>query len=233
MFSDLQHGPDPGGTPVLAAGRLHEIHAGLEDWAVAMAFALVAALAAPGHGGPLVLVRARACAALPLYPYGTGLAGLGIDPARLLIVEAADDMALLRAGLEAARCPGLAALLVESWGRLPAYDLTASRRLVLAAERSGVPVIMLRLEASPQASAAHSRWLVQSLPSTPLPATPRVASAPGSPAVAAELLRWRGGPAGSVRHLEWNDEDGVFRERATSLSGAVVSLGGERTRARA
>ena len=33
-----------------------------------------------------------------MQPYGEGLAGLGIDPARLLIIETPDNLALLRAG---------------------------------------------------------------------------------------------------------------------------------------
>ena len=45
---------------------------------------------------------------------GDGLARLGVDPARLTLVEAPDgrdgEAALLRAGLDAARCPALADL---------------------------------------------------------------------------------------------------------------------------
>jgi len=221
------------GVSGLSGGQLNEIHAGMEDWAVAMAFALT--VTAVRNGAPLVLVRSPRRAVLPLRPYGEGLVALGIDPARLLIIETRDDLALLRAGLEAARCPGLSALVLETWGKLPAYDLTASRRLVLAAERAGIPVIVLRLEASPRASAAHSRWLIRSIPSTAL-----AAKAPGPPAIMAELLRRRGGTAGLISHLEWNDEDGAFRERAAPagddtapLSGDVVSLAGQRKGTRA
>ena len=121
--------------PALGPGQLHEIHASAVDGAGALAFALGAA----AGEGPVVLVRGARRGAWPLDPCAAGLAELGVDPARLLIVAAPDAKALLRAGHEAARCPGLAALVVESWGALPAYDLTASRRLVLAAEASRVP----------------------------------------------------------------------------------------------
>ena len=219
------------GMPGLCPGQLHELHAGAQAWAAALAFALTAA---PSNRAPLMLVRCPRRAALPLQPYGEGLLALGIDPARLLIVVAPDEMGLLRAGLEAARCRGLAALVLESWGKLPAYDLTASRRLVLAAERSGVPVILLRLEASPRASAAHSRWLIRGMPSRRLIA-PIAADTPGTFAIEAELLRQRGGPAGRIWQLEWSHEHAAFRNRpipprnnAAPLSGSVVFLDSQR-----
>jgi protein ImuA len=237
--------PAPGALcqiPGLAAGHLHEIHARAENWAAAMAFALTTI--DTSSGGPILLARSMRRAMPRMEPCGEGLAGLGIDPARLLIVEARDDLALLRAGLDAARCPGLAAVVLETWGNLPDYDLTASRRLVLAAECSRVPVIVLRGDAEPRASAAHNRWMIRTTPSSPL-----AANAPGAAIIEAELLRSRSAPAGMHWRLEWNDEDGRFREKhgseergdvaagprastqgaATPVSGAVVSLSALRT----
>ncbi|MEJ2408398.1 MAG: hypothetical protein P8Y48_03420 [Novosphingobium sp.] len=181
-------------------------------------------LAALGResAGPLLLARCPRRSALPLQIYGEGLAGLGIDPARLLIVEAQDEPALLQAGLDAARCGGLAAVVLETWGNLPRYDLTASRRLVLAAEKSGVAVMVLRGKAVPRASAAHSRWIVRPAPSVPLPG-----GAPGMPACEVELERRRGGPSGMRWRLEWDANKGGFhasRIDAASLSGAVVPV---------
>lgn len=224
--------------PVLGRGLLHEVHAAAVDWAAALAFVLGAA----AHEGPLVLVRGARRAAWPLAPCAAGLAELGIDPARLLIIAAPDATALLRAGHEAARCPGLAMVLLESWGALPAYDLTASRRLVLAAEASGVPVVLLRLEAQPRASAAHSRWAIRAGPSV-APPSPLAIAPPGPATLAADLLRRRGGPAQLSWNLAWDDNDAAFRAAsgprptiasgtprrpAAPLSGAVVSLGGQR-----
>jgi protein ImuA len=218
----------------LGPGQLHEIHAGAVDWAAALAFALGAA----AGEGPVVLVRGARRGAWPLDPCAAGLAELGIDPARLLIIAAPDAKALLRAGHEAARCPGLAALVLESWGALPAYDLTASRRLVLAAEASGVPVVMLRLEAQPRPSAAHSRWSIRAGPSV-APPSPLAIAPPGPAMLALDLLRRRGGPAQPPCNLAWDEDDGAFRpapppapartgRTAPPLSGAVVSLGTQR-----
>ncbi len=218
------------GLRALAAGQLHEIHAQAHDWAVAMAFAL--SRLEVGERRPILLVRAPAQASLPMDPCGAGLLALGIDPARLVMVEAGDGLGLLRAGLEGARCPGLAAALLATWGALPEYTLTASRRLVLAAETSGVPVIVLRGDAEPRASAAHSRWMIRSAVSTR-----QAANAPGPPALEVELLRNRGGPAGGRWRLEWDEQYECFREAGAGaatagapLSGAVVCLSAVRTR---
>jgi len=220
--------------PGFSSGQLHELHAKAQASAAALACAFAWIATTQNSRAPLVLARSQRRAGLGLRPYGEGLLALGIDPSRLLIVVAPDEMALLRAGLEAARCSGLGALVLETWGELPAYDLTASRRLVLAAERSGVSVIILRLDATPRASAAHSRWLIDNMPSTPL--SDRM---PGAGAIKAELLRQRGGPAGQIRQIEWNHEYAAFRERpvqarddSAPLSGAVVSLASQREGAR-
>src|SRR3546814_16400000 len=76
-------------------------------------------------------------------------------------------------------------------GSAPALNLTASRRLALAAEKSGVTALLVRADATPCPSAAQSRWEVQSLASAPLEA-----NAPGGPAMEIELLRHRAGLAG-------------------------------------
>ena len=211
--------------PRLDPGYLHELHAGAEDRAAALAFAF--ALGCPAAAGTVVLARrggrlGRFAAA----PCGDGLVLLGIDPARLVIVDAGGELDVLRAGLEAARCPGVGVVLVEAEGRFAPYDLTASRRLALAAERTGGRVIVLRLGAEPRPSAAQTRWAIASAPSVPLPTTPADAGAPGWPALGVELLRRRGGPAGRRWRLEWDAGHGDFRTTGdgAALSGRVVPL---------
>lgn len=215
---------DMSALPVLAGGCLHEIHHQMEDGAAATAFALAAGR--PGGGDAIFLLRGRRRQPMAFIPMGDGLRGLGIDPARLVVVDAGDDRELLRAGLDAARCPGVGAVLLDMQGRFPSYDLTASRRLLLAAERSGVRVILLRGTAEPRSSAAWTRWTVASAPSVPWDA-----DAPGWPAIEVELLRCRGGGAGARWRLEWIMDQGVFRDAAdgTPLPGSVVPLAPLRT----
>ena len=213
--------PPDAALPPVEAGRLHEIHAQPDDGAAALAFALTG-----GKAGDLFLIR-MARGRRGGQPYGAGLALLGIDPARLVLIDAPDELALLRAGLDAARCPGAGTVILEAPGRLPRYDLPASRRLALAAGQSQSRVIVLRGDAEPRPSAAQTRWRVKSAPSIALEA-----QAPGGPAIDIELLRWRGGPAGRRWRLEWDGDSGTFRaenlmanlgiNRTAPIPGAVV-----------
>lgn len=212
--------------PKCGAGELHEVYADTDDRADALAFALGWGAARAGAGERVFVLR-TARQARRVVLCGQGLASLGFDPARLTFVEAPDELALLRAGLDVARSKAGGTVLLETEGRLAPYDLTASRRLALAAERSRCRVVLLRCRGEPRPSAARGRWLVKSAASAPLEA-----KAPGWPALDIELLRWRGGPAGQRWRLEWDAGNACWREAereaggdsATALSGAVVSL---------
>ncbi|MGS1018038.1 ImuA family protein [Allosphingosinicella humi] len=202
----------------LARGRLHEAFAAeADDAASAAGFAAMLALRAMPAGSAVLWLRTddaeRRCGRF----HASGFAELGGDPDALLLALAPDPVALLRGAAEAARCAGLGAVVVEGWGRLPALDLTASRRLALAAEKSGVTVLMLRIGAEPVPSAADTRWRVGAAPSDGLEA-----NAPGHVTLDIELLRRRAGPSGLRWRLEWDRDRCAFREPA--LSGAVVSL---------
>ncbi|WP_238475192.1 ImuA family protein [Sphingomonas cavernae] len=149
--------------------------------------------------------------------FAPGLVELGGNPDAFLFALAPDVCALLRGAADAARCAGLGAVIVECWGKSPALELTASRRLALAAEQSGVTVIMLRIDATPVPSAADTRWAVSAAQSVALEA-----NAPGPALFEIELLRRRSGPSGMRWRVEWDRDKCVFREPA--LSGAVVPL---------
>jgi protein ImuA len=130
-----------------------------------------------------------------------------------------DEASLLRAAADAARCHGLGTLLIESWGRAPGIDLTATRRLMLAAEASGVTILSLRIGAEPVPSAAASRWRVAACSSRPLEA-----DAPGKPAFDIELLRRRGGQAGLRWRVEWDRDAHIFDQ--TAFETAIIEDSG-------
>jgi protein ImuA len=90
-----------------------------------------------------------------------GLLELGLDPDRFLLLRAPDAVSILRAGFDALSCAALGAIVLEIPGAPKVLDLSASRRLVLAAAASGVTAFLLRLDAQVEASAAETRWLVR------------------------------------------------------------------------
>lgn len=211
----------------LARGRLHEVMGeAAEDTASLSGFAAMLALraGAAGAGGPLLWLRTEQAEQRCGRLYATGLAELGLWGGGLLLGLVASDDALLRTANDAARCAGLGALVVEAWGAPRGLDLTATRRLMLAAEHSGVTVLLVRAAARESPSVADTRWRVTPLPSTAL-ADGTSQGAPGHPAFEIELLRRRAGPAGRHWRVEWNRERRIFQEPAGSaVPGAVLPL---------
>ena len=113
--------------------------------------------------------------------------GLGQTP--IIHVEVRDARAALWAMEEGLRCAALSAVIGELWGDPQALDFTASRRLAVASERSGVPCWLVRLGGKANLSGARMRWRIASAPSLANVLDPR---APGTPAWDAELFRARG-----------------------------------------
>src|SRR5262245_60898877 len=96
---------------------------------------------------------------------------------------------------EGLRCPGIAAVL----GETRAADLTAGRRLSLAAEKSGMPALLLRSQPAPTQSVCTTRWRVVSASSRDLDARWRLElrrNRFGAPS-AEEIPSWL---------VEWSDE---------------------------
>ncbi|MGP7795773.1 hypothetical protein [Sphingomonas sp. CLY1604] len=212
----------------LATAQLHEIYAlDAEDGASGAGFGIANALAAGAL--PLLWLRTEACERAQGRLHATGLIELGLPADALVLGIVADEAALLRAAADAARCAGLGCVLVESVGRAPGLDLTATRRLMLAAEASGVTVLSLRVGAEPTVSAAATRWAVAAATSTALDQGIG-GEAPGLPAYDVECLRRRGGPAGGRWRVEWDRNAKSFR--GAPLSGAGLSLAADRPAAR-
>jgi protein ImuA len=188
----------------LALSGMHEAtHESEGDFPSACAFGLMLALRAAGEGRILIVStdrRDRQEGRL----YGPGLVELGLDPDRLVSVHAPDELAALRAAADIVSVFGVGAVLIDA-GDAKKLDLTASRRLLLAAERSGVTAIVLRSGQTRFASAASTRWSVAAAPSAPLEA-----NAPGQTALRLALLRHRGGVAPFETLLEWNRDRQSF-----------------------
>jgi len=179
--------PDGG----LAQGALHEIlGAGgdEEDGALAAAFAagILGRLTVSGDG--MVLW----CLPRPDL-YGPGLAAHGLDPGRVVLVSTPRDTEILWAMEEGLRAPGIVAVV----GEVGTLTATASRRLQLAAERSGITAFLLRRwrdggQAARERAlpnAAVTRWRITTMHSIPLRSEPGV----GRLRWRVELLRCRSG----------------------------------------
>lgn len=205
----------------LAYGRVHEFYAGEGDDAPAaagFALALLTAMAgdAAGDGRAALWLRSRRAVRQAGVVQANGWVELGGRPEDCLFAMIADAKELLKAAVDGLRSGALGAVIVETQGNLPELDLTASRRLALAAEKSGATLFLLRSGAEPVPSAAETRWRVAAAPSHALPA-----NAPGAPVFAIELLRQRSGPSGLSWQLEWNRDRRIFTEAA---SGDLVSV---------
>ncbi len=230
-------GPDDWLERGAPAAQLHEIYGmEAEDGPAATGFAVALALAGQGSAhttAPILWVRQQGRGDGRLH--ATGLLDLGLTPDTLVLAEVPDPAALLRVAADAARCPGLGTVIVETHGRVPGLDLTATRRLMLAAEASGVTVLGIRLAAQVEPSAAASRWGIAAMPSRTLPGDVFGTPAPGRPAFLVECLRRRGGPAGTRWPVEWNRETRQFvplPAREAALPGAGLPLVADRTVAR-
>lgn len=135
---------------------------------------------------------------------------------RLIHVAARSPEDALFALEEGLRCRELACVIGEIAGNPRALDFTASRRLSLTAEKHGIALWLVRLEAEADLSSARMRWRVEAAPS----ARPRWnADAPGAPAWSAELFRARSHIPG-----QWilRDDDGRLRaDRPASAEPAA------------
>jgi len=147
----------------------------------------------------------------------------GLHSQNLIHVEARDARDALWAMEEGLRCSALSAVIGEIWGDPKALDFTATRRLAVASERSGVAAFLIRLGGHANLSGARMRWRIASASSLINDLDFR---ASGLPAWDAELFRARAMPPGrwSITH-----EAGAFHLVAGTRGGAMGEV--ERLRA--
>lgn len=190
-----------GGLPL---GALHEVAARTGDIAHAGAASLFVAGLVARLRGPVLW-----CVEQPDL-FAPALAGVGLHPDRVLYVATGRARDVAAAMEEGARHAGLAAVV----GELRQLDLTASRRLSLAAGASGTTVFALRL-APPRArgranapadgsvrastdSSTDSSTGTSTCASTSAAGGADPPAAPAADPPSAALTRWRVGVAGSL-----------------------------------
>lgn len=186
----------------LRQGALHELIGGGADLRHGAAAALFAAsLLGRERGFVLWVLRARDL-------FAPALARAGLHPDRVIYAETGDELAVLPVAEEGLRHKGLAAVVAE----VSRFSLTASRRLQLAAEASGVAAFVIRRwmgkeEPHLSGTAAVTRWRLTAIASAPLEdGVPGV----GDPRWRLELLRCRGAEP-AIWIVEACDETGRLR----------------------
>jgi protein ImuA len=154
----------------------------------------------------------------------SGLIELGIDPSRVIVLRMAKGEDVLRASGDVLACASVGAVVIEIERHLKALDLTASRRLSLAAANRDVPAILFRIAAKPEPSAAETRWLIRAADAPPRTELDDF----GAPHFDVRLIRNRHGENGEWR-LGWDCENGLFgntedRRRAADTIHLAAAL---------
>ena len=178
----------------LTVGALHEV-APHQHGDTPATFGFLAALMArfAPSSRPVLLIAPAHVFAEHGRPHGHGLQHLGLDPARLILVETRNEKQALWAMEEALRSAVPAAV----GGVVARLDLKASQRLQLTAGEAGLPLLLLR----PAAAHVPAKW-------SPVR---RQGHAPINEDASAAATRWRIGAAeaardrfGLVTHTRWN-----------------------------
>ena len=204
----------------LAPGRVHLLcgrpgHDGaLTGFTVAL---LRRVLAQADESAPVVWCPAAAAGASGML-YAAGLAALGIDPGRLLIVDSPSPGQRLAALEDILRTSGLAAVIMEYDGVSQSGDywMRLARRAQLAAEASGVTGLLTGWPVA--ASGFETQWRVAPA-ATPAAADPSSHwSSHWSPCWQVELLQVRGGRPHATR-LCWQALDNSFHDLGPSPAG--------------
>jgi protein ImuA len=239
------HGHDKNGDlplSLLKQAGLHELKPqAYRDTPAALGFALsmIAETARTHHRGLVLWCLTRQAAREWGRPYGPGLLKAGLDPSRLLIIEArtAEDAAwALEEGLKSRT-------LIASLAQIELRTPVAARRLGLAAQAYRTPCLLLSGHGGADFSGQPgtgspgtglpgtlTRWRIAAAPSSPAPFD---TAAPGPASWRLTLERCRGCAPGQSFRVEFSHESDRLRVAAASGNRAAeAGESGERWRIR-
>jgi protein ImuA len=158
----------------LSLASVHEIHAAsVLDLPAALGFLTALLVSLPQQGPIFIVTSAQSLASLGRL-HGHGLQSLGLDPSRIMVVEArkeTDAFWALEESLRSGAASVVVGLIAQS------FDLKKSQRLSLAAREARRPLLLLRPPNAAVASAAETRW--------------RIAAAPCQREPSGALVSWR------------------------------------------
>lgn len=185
----------------LACAALHDLSAAPMHLGAAAGFALTLAARAPEKAKQALWIATDFGSQETGALYGPGLDLIGLDSSRLLVARVARPVDALFAMEEALKCRALSTVIAEINNEV---DLTATRRLSLAARAGGALGVLLRHMPSGSPSAARTRWDVAAAPSVP-----DELGGLGRTAFRLSLVRNRRGPCGTWT-LTWDHHERVF-----------------------
>jgi protein ImuA len=202
----------------LSRGALHECSpSALMHLAAATGFAIALTARACGARGQALWIVTEFALMEGGGPYGPGLDLFGLPSARLLVLRvprAADALWAMEEGL---RCRALASVIMELADDAAADDLTATRRLMLAAREGNCPGFFLRYRATDAPSAAATRWQIAAAPSRP-----DFYGDLGRARFELSLRKNRRGPCGRWI-IEWDHHERIFQPEV-SVAVAPAAL---------
>ena len=204
----------------LACGALHELApAGPIHLAAATGFAMALAARSGRDLGETLWIATDFATHETGGPYGPGLDLFGLAASRLVVLRVPRAVDALWAMEEALRCRALAGVIAELPSDGADADLTATRRLALAARESQGSTLglLLRHRAPAAPSAAATRWQVAAAASRP-----DAFGGLGPAAFDLALVKNRRGPCGRWL-ITWDHHDHVFHQ-AVSLGVAQNAL---------
>ena len=192
-------------------GALHELSAASLHLGAAAGFALTLASLASEQAKQTLWVATDFGMLETGALYGPGLDQVGLSAERLLMVRVPRSIDALFAAEEALKCRALSTVVAELNGEA---DLTATRRLTLAAREGGALALLLRHKVSDVPSAAFTRWQVAAAPSVP-----DEFGGLGATAFHLSLTRNRRGPCGTWI-LSWNHHERTFSALSVGVAAA-------------
>ncbi len=153
----------------------------------------------PDNDSPVLWIQDHMSGRENGHLYVASLRGFGVNRA-ILQVQVSHPRDVLWAMEEGAACAGISAVVGEIHGAPPVLDFTATKRLAMRAEVSGVAVFLIRSADPGGLSAARERWRIGTRPSQP---HPHDSKAPSLPQWDVELFRARGrSPGRWVAHYD-------------------------------
>lgn len=201
----------------LAPAALHEVTpAAMNDLGSAAGFTLALAARAQRPGKSVIWIQTDFASFEAGNIYGLGCDLAGLAARNLLIVKAPRPSDALWAMEEALKCRALSCVVAELPNDATVADLTATRRLTLAAREGGAFGFLLRHRTSPLTSSAETRWQVSAARGEG-----DAFGGLGRAAFALSLHKNRRGPTGHWT-IAWDHHERVFS--ALSLGVAAAAL---------